>query len=114
VIGRVSGGKHKLSKIRGSGMTETNCSNGGSTGLTRRSFRIRWPWAGLAALFAASILLVLGIVTSTWQQMQSLRNNFTKASLDEFYLGVHLRESLRQMSHAVFRYQLSDDDHARE
>ena len=96
-------------------MPETNCYNPESERATppARARRLSWQWIGLGTVLAMVIALVAWIEMTTWQEMQALKTNFAEANLEEFYLGVQLRESIERMNSTLFRFQLSGDDEER-
>jgi signal transduction histidine kinase len=95
-------------------MNETNCSNGDSGGASGREPETKRRLTAFALLLGLTIALVAYVEANTWRQLDRLRNDFAGASLESFYLGVHLRETVLRMNGALFRFQLSEDAEERE
>jgi len=97
-------------------MSETKCSNHGSSCASERSpdTRRRVVAMVFALLLAVTVGLVAFVEVNTWRQLDRLKGDFAGANLESFYLGVDLREALLRMNATLFRFQLSDDDEERE
>jgi signal transduction histidine kinase len=90
-------------------MSGTNYSRGGFRRITRLVPQVKMRLVSFAAVVACGSLLIAWITHSLWNQLDELQNDYAAMKGETFYLGVHLRGSLRGLNDKLLQFGSSHD-----
>jgi len=91
-------------------MSETIHSTGGSEKTTREEPKAQLWLFGLVLAVLASTGLILWVSQATWKRVDELQLEFKGLRAENFYFGVRLQNSIRQLNDTLLRYLLDGED----
>ena len=90
-------------------MTGTNHSIGGFQRITRKGPPVKVRLLGFILLVMCGALVLFWVTRTTWSQLDRLQREHAAVKGESFYLGVHLRGSIRSLNDKLMRFGLSHD-----
>jgi signal transduction histidine kinase len=90
-------------------MNGTNYSTGGFRRITRLMPQVKVRVLGFAIVVLCGITLLSWITHSLWTQLDRLQKDYAAVKSESFYLGVHLRGSLRGLNDKILQFGISAD-----
>ncbi len=90
-------------------MRGTNHSTGGFRHITRLVPQVKVRVFGFAMVVTCGAILLSWITHSLWQQLARLQKDYAAVKSESFYLGVHLRGSLRALNDKLLQFGTSHD-----
>lgn len=90
-------------------MNGTNYSTGGFTRITRLVPQVKMRVVGFAIVVVCGSLLIGWITHSLWNQLDRLETDYAAVKSESFYLGVHLRNSLRGLNYDLLQFEITED-----
>ena len=95
-------------------MNGTNHSTGGFRRITRLAPQVKVRVLGFAVVVVLGSILISWITHSLWTQLDRLQSDYAAVRGESFYLGVHLRGSLRALNDKLMQFGVSQDPTFRE
>jgi signal transduction histidine kinase len=95
-------------------MNGTNHSTGGFRRITRLAPQVKVRVLGFAVVVVFGSILIAWITHSLWTQLDRLQSDYAAVKGESFYLGVHLRGSLRGLNDKLMQFGVSQDPTFRE
>jgi len=90
-------------------MNGTNHSTGGFTRITRLVPQVKVRVLSFVIVVICGSLLIGWITHSLWNQLGRLEKDYTAVKSESFYLGVHLRNSLRGLNYDLLQFEITHD-----
>ncbi|MCI0535101.1 MAG: ATP-binding protein [Verrucomicrobiales bacterium] len=90
-------------------MAGTNYSNGGFRRISRLVPQVRVRVAGFALVVICGTILLAWITNSIWRQLDRLQKEHAAVKSESFYLGVHLRGTVRSLNDKLLQFGVSHD-----
>jgi len=95
-------------------MNGTNHSTGGFRRITGLAPQVKLRVLGFAVVVVLGSILISWITHSLWTQLDRLQSDYAAVRGESFYLGVHLRGSLRALNDKLMQFGVSQDPTFRE
>jgi len=92
-----------------SSMNGTNHSTGGFRRITRLAPQVKVRVVGFAIVVVIGSILISWMTHSLWEQLDQLQTDHAAIKSETFYLGVHLRNSLRGLNTHLLQFSISHD-----
>jgi signal transduction histidine kinase len=90
-------------------MNGTNYSTSGFRRITRLVPQVKVRVLGFAVVVVCGSILLAWITHSLWTQLDRLEKDYAAVKSESFYLGVHLRGSLRGLNDKLLQFGISQD-----
>lgn len=90
-------------------MTGTNYSTGGFRRITRLVPQVKMRLFGFWLVVICGTVLLAWITRSIWSQLDRLQREYAAVKSESFYLGVHLRGSIRSLNDQLLQFGISHD-----
>ncbi len=90
-------------------MSGTNYSSGGFRRITRLVPQVKVRFLGFALVVVCGTILLSWIARSIWSQLDRLQKEHAAVRSESFYLGVHLRGSIRSLNDKLLQFGISRD-----
>src|SRR4051812_24654012 len=90
-------------------MNGTNHSTSGFRRITRMVPQVKVRVLGFAVVVFCGSILLAWITHSLWTQLDRLEKDYAAVKSESFYLGVHLRGSLRGLNDKLLQFGISQD-----
>jgi signal transduction histidine kinase len=90
-------------------MNGTNYSTGGFRRITRLAPQVKVRVVGFLMVIISGSILLSWITHSLWTQLDRLESDYAAVKSETFYLGVHLRGSLRGLNDKLLQFGVSQD-----
>jgi len=87
----------------------TNHSSGGFRRTSRLVPQVKVRLAGFALVVACGTLLLAWITSGIWKQLDRLQKEHAAVKSESFYLGVHLRGTVRSLNDKLLQFGISHD-----
>jgi len=90
-------------------MNGTNYTTGGFRRITRLAPQVKVRVLGFLVVVICGSILIAWITHSLWEQLDRLQSDYAAVKSETFYMGVHLRNSLRTLNTHLLQFNITHD-----